>query len=311
MDISIVIPLLNEEESLSELTEWIVKVMKENNFSYEIVFVDDGSTDNSWRVIENLQKDNSNIKALKFRRNYGKAAGLHCGFKEAEGDVFITMDADLQDNPEEIPELFRLIKEENYDLVSGWKRKRYDPLISKNLPSKFYNWSARLVSGINLHDFNCGLKAYKRSVAKSIEIYGDMHRVIPILVKQAGFRKIGEKVVLHQKRKYGTTKYGIDRFIKGFLNLLTISVISKFGKSPMHFFGILGSFSFLLGFGILIYLSVEKLFFQVHQMTERPLFFLGVLSVIFGTQLFLTGFLAELISRNSAIRNDYQIETRI
>ncbi len=311
MDISVVIPLLNEEESLPELTDWIVKVMTDNNYTYEIVFVDDGSTDNSWEIIEKLKKDNSNIKGIKFRRNYGKAAGLFIGFKVAEGDVFITMDADLQDNPEEIPGLYKMITEEKYDLVSGWKRKRYDPIISKNLPSKFYNWSARKMSGLKLHDFNCGLKAYKKRVAKSIEIYGDMHRYIPILAHQAGFKNIGEKIVQHQKRKYGVTKYGLDRFVKGYLDLMTISLMSKFGKSPMHFFGILGSFSFLIGFGILIYFSIEKIFFQMTQMTTRPLFFLGVLSIIFGTQLFLTGFLAELISRNSAIRNDYQIEKEI
>jgi glycosyltransferase involved in cell wall biosynthesis len=311
MNISVVIPLLNEEESLPELTEWIVKVMNENNFSYEIIFVDDGSTDNSWDVIEKLKLGNNNIKAVKFRRNYGKAAGLYCGFKIADGDVFITMDADLQDNPEEIPGLYKMITEEKYDLVSGWKRKRYDPFFSKNLPSKFYNWTARKVSGIKLHDFNCGLKAYRKRVAKSIEIYGEMHRYIPILAKQAGFKKIGEKTVQHQKRKYGITKYGLDRFIKGFLDLMTISLMSKFGKSPMHFFGILGSLSFLLGFGILIYFTFGKIFFHLQQMTSRPLFFLGVLSIIFGTQLFLTGFLAELISRNSSIRNDYQIEKEL
>jgi len=311
MDISIVIPLLNEEESLPELVSWIKKVMNENNFSFEIVFVDDGSYDNSWNIIKKIKSEYQNIKAIKFQRNYGKAAGLHSGFKIAEGDVIVTMDADLQDNPEEIPEMYKMIIEEKYDLVSGWKKKRHDPLFSKNLPSKFYNWTARKISGIKLHDFNCGLKAYRRQVVKSIEIYGDMHRYIPILAKQAGFKRIGEKVVLHQKRKYGVTKYGLDRFVKGFLDLMTITVITKFGKSPMHFFGILGSFSFLIGFGILIYFTIAKWFFNVYQMTSRPLFFLGVLSIIFGTQLFLTGFTAELVTRNSAIRNDYQIEDEI
>lgn len=311
MDISVVIPLLNEEESLPELVKWIQTVMDKNNFSYEIVFIDDGSSDNSWELIKKLKVEYHNIRALKFQRNYGKAAGLYSGFKAVEGNVVITMDADLQDNPDEIPELYRMITEEKYDLVSGWKKKRYDPIISKNLPSKFYNWTARKVSGIKLHDFNCGLKAYRKPVVKSIELYGDMHRYIPILAKQAGFNKIGEKAVLHQKRKYGVTKYGLDRFIKGFLDLLTITFMTKFGKSPMHFFGILGSLSFLLGFGILIYFTIAKIFYQVYQMTSRPLFFLGVLSIIFGTQMFLTGFTAELISRNSAIRNEYQIEEEI
>jgi len=310
MDISVVIPLYNEEESLPELVEWIKKVMNENNFSYEIVLVDDGSSDNSWNVIENLKKDN-NIKAIKFRRNYGKAAGLYCGFKAATGNVFITMDADLQDSPDEIPELYKMIMEEKYDLVSGWKKKRYDPIISKNLPSKFFNWSARQVSGIKLHDFNCGLKAYRNRVAKSVEIYGDMHRYIPILAKQAGFKKIGEKVVTHQKRKYGVTKYGLDRFVKGFLDLLTISFMSKFSKSPMHFFGLMGSLSFMIGIFILIYLSFAKFFMLQYQMTDRPLFYFGLLTVIFGTQMFVTGFVAEIVSRNSAIRNDYQIEKEI
>ncbi len=311
MDISIVIPLYNEDESLPELTEWINKVLNNSNLSYEIVFVDDGSNDNSWQVIETLKKTNQHIKAIKFRRNYGKAAGLFCGFKVAEGEVIITMDADLQDSPEEIPDLYRMITQDNYDLVSGWKKKRYDPILSKNLPSKFFNLTASIVSGIKLHDFNCGLKAYKKRVAKSIEIYGDMHRYIPILAKQAGFKKIGEKVVEHQKRKYGITKYGLDRFIKGFLDLLTISFMSRFSKSPMHFFGLLGSMSFLVGFAILIYFSFAKFVWMQYQMTERPLFYFGLLTVVFGTQMFLTGFLAEIISRNSAIRNDYQIEKQI
>jgi len=311
MDISVVIPLYNEEESLPELVDWIKKVMIDNNLTYEIVLVDDGSSDNSWEVIENLRKNNENIKAIKFRRNYGKAAGLYCGFKAAQGEVFITMDADLQDSPDEIPGLYKMIVEQKFDLVSGWKKKRYDPIISKNLPSKFFNWSARQVSGIKLHDFNCGLKAYKKRVAKSVEIYGDMHRYIPILAKQAGFKNIGEKVVMHQKRKYGVTKYGLDRFVKGFLDLLTISFMSKFSKSPMHFFGLMGSLSFIIGTFILVYLSVAKYCFQQYQMTDRPLFYFGLLTVIFGTQMFLTGFLAEIVSRNSAIRNDYQIEKEL
>ena len=311
MDISIVIPLFNEEESLPELTQWIEKVMTENNFSYEIIFVDDGSTDDSWEIIQKLKEKNNNIRAIKFRRNYGKAAGLHVGFKAAKGKVIITMDADLQDNPDEIPELYRMITEDKYDLVSGWKRKRYDPIISKNLPSKLFNFSARVMSGIKLHDFNCGLKAYRNKVAKSVEVYGEMHRYIPILAKNAGFKKIGEKVVKHQKRKYGTTKYGMNRFINGFLDLITITFLSKFIKKPMHFFGFLGMLSFMLGFIILAWLSYAKYVFNEYRMTERPLFFLGLLSIIFGAQLFLTGFLGDMISRNSPIRNDYQIEETI
>ncbi len=311
MDISIVIPLLNEEESLPELTQWIEKVMNEHNFSYEIIFVDDGSTDNSWETIVKLKEKNPNIKAIKFRRNYGKAAGLHVGFKAAKGDVIITMDADLQDNPEEIPELYRMITEDKYDLVSGWKRKRYDPIISKNLPSKLFNFTARVMSGIKLHDFNCGLKAYRNKVAKAVEVYGEMHRYIPILAKNAGFKKIGEKVVMHQKRKYGTTKYGMSRFINGFLDLITITFLSKFIKKPMHFFGSLGILSFMLGFVILAWLSYAKFAFNEYKMTERPLFFLGLLSIVFGSQLFLAGFLSDMISRNSPIRNDYQIEETI
>jgi glycosyltransferase involved in cell wall biosynthesis len=308
MDLSIVIPLFNEEESLPELTDWIEKVMKDNNFDYEIIFVDDGSNDNSWQVIENLKAKNNRIKAIKFRRNYGKAAGLHIGFTYAKGKVIVTMDADLQDNPEEIPELYRMITEEKYDLVSGWKKKRYDPIISKNLPSKLFNWAARVMSGIKLHDFNCGLKAYNARVAKAIEIYGEMHRYIPILAKNAGFKKIGEKPVKHQKRKYGTTKYGMNRFINGFLDLISITFLSKFIKKPMHFFGSLGMISFIIGFGILAYLTYAKYVLSMYKMTERPLFFFGVLSIIFGAQLFLTGFLADMISRNSPIRNEYLIE---
>ncbi len=311
MDISVVIPLYNEEESLPELTRWIEKVMKENNFSYEIIFVDDGSTDNSWEVILKLKEENPNVKAIKFRKNYGKAAGLHVGFGKAQGNVVITMDADLQDNPEEIPELYKMITEDGFDLVSGWKKKRYDPILSKNLPSKIFNFTARIMSGIKLHDFNCGLKAYKKKVVKAIEVYGEMHRYIPILAKNAGFRKIGEKVVKHQKRKYGTSKYGFNRFINGFLDLLTITFLSRFIKKPMHFFGTLGIFSFFLGFMVLSWLTYEKFAHNMYRMTDRPLFYFGVLMIIFGSQLFLTGFLGDMISRNSPIRNEYLIETEI
>jgi len=308
MDLSIVIPLFNEEESLPELTEWIVKVMQKNNFSYEIVFIDDGSTDNSWEVIQNLKKKFPNIRAFRFRRNYGKAAGLYIGFQKAKGNVIITMDADLQDSPEEIPALYRMIKEQGYDLVSGWKKKRFDPWLSKNLPSKIFNFTARLVSGLKLHDFNCGLKAYRKNVAKSIELYGDMHRYIPILVKNVGFKKITEKIVQHRPRKYGKSKYGLARFLHGFLDLLTLTFLSNFSKRPMHFFGSLGILSFISGFMILAYLSYEKLFKNVYKITERPLFFFGVLTVILGTQLFLTGFLGDMIVKNSPIRNEYQID---
>ncbi len=308
MDLSIVIPLYNEEESLPELTEWIVRVMEENNFDYEIIFIDDGSTDNSWEVIRGLRKQYPRIRAYRFRRNYGKAAGLYVGFQKAKGDVIITMDADLQDSPDEIPALYRMITEQGYDLVSGWKKKRYDPWLSKNLPSKIFNFTARMVSGLKLHDFNCGLKAYKAKVAKAIELYGDMHRYIPILAKNAGFKRIGEKVVQHRPRKYGKSKFGASRFIHGFLDLLTLTFLSNFAKRPMHFFGSLGMLSFLVGFIILAYLSYEKLFHDVYKITDRPLFYLGVLTVILGTQLFLTGFLGDMITRNSPVRNEYQID---
>jgi glycosyltransferase involved in cell wall biosynthesis len=307
MDISLVIPLLNEEESLAELTAWIDRVMHENNFSYEIIFVDDGSTDKSWSVIEQLSQAHSGVKGIKFRRNYGKSAALNTGFKAAQGAVVFTMDADLQDSPDEIPEMTRMIREDGYDLVSGWKKKRHDP-ISKTIPTKFYNWSARRMSGIKLHDFNCGLKAYKSSVVKSIEVYGEMHRYIPFLAKWAGFRKIGEKVVVHRKRKFGRTKFGLDRFYKGYLDLLTITFTSRFGKRPMHFFGLWGSLIFLAGFIIAGYLAYEKFFYQAFKMTERPLFFFGILAMILGTQLFVAGFLGELISRSSPDRNHYLVE---
>ena len=313
MDISIVIPLLNEEESLPELTSWIERVMIENNFSYEILYIDDGSRDSSWDVIQDLQTKNPNIKSIKFRRNYGKSAALNVGFQKTNGDVVITMDADLQDSPDEIPELYRLIKEEGYDLVSGWKKVRYDSKIAKNIPSKVYNWAARKMSGIYLHDFNCGLKSYKSEVVKTIEVYGEMHRYIPVIAKWAGFDKIGEKVVIHQKRKYGVTKFGWSRFINGFLDLMSITFTSKFGKKPMHLFGLLGTLSFLLGFIMTLYVIIVKM---VHifnetayrQITDQPLFYLALLAMVLGTQLFLAGFLGDLIARNAGDRNHYIIE---
>ncbi|NCA77736.1 MAG: glycosyltransferase [Alphaproteobacteria bacterium] len=310
MDISLVIPLLNEEESLPELTAWIDRVLKLHGFSYEIIFVDDGSNDHSWQVICRLRDDNPAIKGIKFRRNYGKAAALNVGFAAATGNVVFTMDADLQDNPDELPEMYRMITEEGYDLVSGWKKKRHDPP-SKTIPTKFYNWSARSMSGIKLHDFNCGLKAYRNAVVKSIEVYGEMHRYIPFLAKWAGFRKIGEKVVHHQKRKFGKTKYGLDRFYKGYLDLVTITFTSRFAKRPMHFFGLWGTLLFIAGFFIAGYLAYEKFFNLAFKMTERPLFYFGLLSMILGTQLFVAGFLGELISRNSTDRNNYIIETNL
>lgn len=310
MDISLVIPLLNEEESLPELTAWIARVMSEHGFIYEILFVDDGSKDESWKIIESLAATNVSVKGIKFRRNYGKSAALNMGFAAAAGDVVITMDADLQDSPDEIPELYRMIKNDGFDLVSGWKKKRYDP-ISKTLPTKFFNWSARRMSGIRLHDFNCGLKAYKNDVVKSVEVYGEMHRYIPILSKWAGFKNIGEKVVQHQKRKYGRTKYGLDRFYKGYLDLLSITFTTRFGKRPMHFFGSWGTLIFLSGFVIAGYLAYEKFFLQTFKMTDRPLFYFGLLAMILGTQLFVGGFLGELISRNSFDRNNYIIEKKL
>ncbi len=310
MDISVVISLYNEEESLKELVEWITKVMKANNFSYECIMVDDGSKDKSWDIIQSLKKEHPEIVGIKFLNNNGKSAAMYCGFEAAKGDVVITMDADLQDSPDEIPELYRMIKEDGYDLVSGWKKKRHDPL-SKRLPSKIYNWTARQVTGLHLHDMNCGLKAYKNKVVKSIEVFGDMHRYIPVLAKSSGFTNIGEKVVKHRARKYGVSKFGLSRLVTGYLDLLTVVFISKFGKRPMHFFGTIGTLFFLAGFVILAYLSFAKFAFQQYNMTDRPIFYLGFLSIIFGTQLFLTGFLSELISRTSADRNIYQIEKRI
>lgn len=307
MDISVVVPLLNEKESLPELADWISRVMQENNYSYEVIFVDDGSQDGSWEQILQLSAQNPCFKGLKFRRNYGKSAALHRGFEYAAGDVVITMDADLQDSPEEIPELYSMIKEQGFDLVSGWKKKRYDP-ITKTIHTRLYNWATRKASGIKLHDFNCGLKAYKTEVIKSIEVYGEMHRYIPVIAKWAGYKKIGEKVVLHQKRKYGTTKFGLERFVNGFLDLMSISFVSKFGRRPMHLFGTLGSLLFLIGFVIAGALAYGKIFLAEYKMTDRPLFYLGLLCMILGTQFFLAGFLAELISRNDHNRNNYLIE---
>ncbi len=313
MDISVVVPLFNEEESLPELISWIDAVMQANNFSYEIILIDDGSTDGSWELINQLCLQNACIKAIKFRRNYGKSAGLFCGFTQAEGNVVITMDADLQDSPEEIPELYRMITEEKYDLVSGWKKKRYDPILSKNIPSKFYNWTARRMTGIKIHDFNCGLKAYRKQVVKSIEVYGDMHRYIPVLAKWAGFKRIGEKVVQHQERKFGATKFGMERFIRGPLDLLSVIFISKFSKRPMHFFGVFGTLTFLVGLASAIWVGAEKLLHTLHnelapRITESPYFYLSLAAMIIGTQLFLAGFLAELNARNSSERNHYLID---
>ncbi|MDP4683718.1 MAG: glycosyltransferase family 2 protein [Crocinitomicaceae bacterium] len=312
MDISLVIPLLNEAESLPELHAWIKRVMIENKFSYEVVFVDDGSKDGSWNIIESLSKEDSNVKGIKFQRNYGKSAALHVGFEAVNGDVVITMDADLQDSPDEIPELYRMIMVDDFDVVSGWKKKRHDPL-SKTLPTKLYNWAARRLTGIYLHDFNCGLKAYKKAVVKSIELYGDMHRYIPPLAKYAGFNKIGEKVVIHQSRKYGTTKFGLNRFVNGPLDLLTVVFMGKFGKKPMHLFGVLGILMFVVGFGFSFYLGIDKLFFDksARLIAQRTEFFVALTAMILGVQFFLAGFVAELIGRNSASRNVYLIETTI
>ncbi len=296
MDISVVVPVFNEEESLKELTEWIARVAKQSGLSYEIVFIDDGSTDNSWGVIKGLAEAGFSIKAISFRRNYGKSAALNEGFKLAEGEVVITMDADLQDSPDEIPELYEMIKNQGFDMVSGWKKKRHDPL-SKTLPSRLFNRTTRIISGIKLHDFNCGLKAYKLELVKSIEIQGEMHRYIPLIAKWAGFGNIGEKVVQHYERKYGHSKYGMSRLIKGYLDLLSITFVSKFGKRPMHFFGSLGSLIFFIGLLIAAYLAYAKFFLEAYKMTDRPLFYFGLLAMILGTQLFMTGFLAELISQ--------------
>ncbi len=315
MDISVVVPLYNEAESLPELYAWIKRVMTANNFSYEVIFISDGSTDSSWNVIEQLSTEDSAVKGVKFRRNYGKSPALHIGFGKAQGDVVITMDADLQDSPDEIPELYRMITEEGYDLVSGWKQKRYDPL-SKTIPTKLFNATARKVTGIYLHDFNCGLKAYRKEVVKSIEVYGDMHRYIPYLAKSAGFTKIGEKVVQHQARKYGVTKFGLDRFVNGYLDLLTLWFFNKFAVKPMHFFGLLGSLMFVLGFIAVVVVGASKLYsmwngLPYRLVTDSPYFYLSLTAMIIGTLLFLTGFLGELIARNSQERNTYNIEKEI
>jgi glycosyltransferase involved in cell wall biosynthesis len=312
MNLSIVIPLLNEDESLLELHNWIVKVMTAHQYSYEIVFIDDGSTDNSWQIIEGLSVKNPNIKGIQFLKNFGKSQALHAGFAKVQGDVIITMDADLQDSPEEIPELYNMIINQNYDLVSGWKKKRYDSVVSKNLPSKLFNWAARKTSGVALNDFNCGLKAYKNTVVKNIEVSGEMHRYIPVLAKNAGFGKIGEKVVLHQARKYGVTKFGMDRFINGFLDLITIWFLSRFGKRPMHLFGLLGSIMFVIGFLATLFIIIIKLVklnsgYQTILVTDNPLFYIALTSMIIGTQLFLAGFLGEIILRTKNNEERYKI----
>ncbi len=316
MDISVIIPLYNEEESLPELHAWIQRVMNENGFSYEVIFVNDGSTDRSWQVIEKLAEESDRVKGIKFRRNYGKSPALFCGFEKAQGDVVITMDADLQDSPDEIPELYRMITRDGYDLVSGYKKKRYDPL-SKTLPTKLFNATARAVSGIkNLHDFNCGLKAYRRDVVKNIEVYGEMHRYIPYLAKNAGFGKIGEKVVQHQARKYGTTKFGLNRFVNGYLDLISLWFLSKFGVKPMHIFGFLGSLMFVFGFIAVVFVGAHKLYAMYSGLpytlvTDSPYFYLALTTMILGTQLFLAGFLGEMIARNAPERNNYQIEKEL
>ncbi len=313
MDISVIVPLFNEEESLPELAAWIDRVMKENNFSYEVLFIDDGSKDKSWQVIQQLMSENSAFKGVKFRRNYGKSAALNTGFQRAEGDVVITMDADLQDSPDEIPELYKMIKEDGFDMVSGWKKVRYDSKLAKNIPSKFFNWTTRKISGIKLHDFNCGLKAYRNEVVKTIEVYGEMHRYIPVIAKWSGFDKIGEKVVIHRKRKYGVTKFGWDRFVNGFLDLISISFTTRFGKRPMHFFGLGGSILFLIGGLITVFIIAKKLILQGQGMvpravTDQPLFYLALLAMVLGTLFFMSGFLGDMIYRNSSDRNNYIIE---
>ncbi len=315
MDVSVVIPLYNEKESLPELVEWITDEMDKNSLSFEIILVDDGSSDGSWSVVENIASRNKSVRALRFRRNYGKSAALYSGFGIAKGRVVVTMDADMQDDPGEIPELYRLVSEEGFDMVSGWKRKRYDPP-GKRIPSLFFNLTARVVTGIRLHDFNCGLKAYRNEVVKNIEVYGEMHRYIPMIVKDAGYTRIGEKVVRHHARKYGTTKFGMERFIKGFLDLLSLSFVSRFGKRPMHLFGTLGTLMFLVGFIAAVYLGSTKLIhiskgIRTALVTDSPYFYLSLTAMILGTQLFLSGFIGEMIARNSPFRNSYEIENRI
>lgn len=316
MDISVVIPLLNEEESLPELSEWIARVMNEHKYSYEVLFIDDGSTDNSWKVIEQLSKANPSIKGIKFRRNYGKSAALNVGFHNAQGDVIITMDADLQDSPDEIPDLYRRIKDEGFDLISGWKKKRFDP-ITKTLPTKLFNAATRSMSGIQLNDFNCGLKSYRNEVVKAIEVYGEMHRYIPVIAKNAGFKKIGEQVVQHRARKYGTSKFGLNRFVNGFLDLLSITYMAKFSKRPMHFFGGIGIVSFFIGFAITFYLLGNKAYHAwithepVRDVVDNPWFYLALTALIAGVQLFLAGFLGEMISRGSHDRNNYLVADKL
>lgn len=309
MQLSIVIPLLNEEESLHELYDWIAQVMQSNHFLFEVIFIDDGSTDGSWEIIQQLSHENDNVKGIRFPKNFGKSQALHAGFKVANGEVVITMDADLQDNPEEIPELYELISKKDFDIVSGWKKKRYDSVLAKNLPSKLFNWAARKTSGVQLHDFNCGLKAFKNEVIKTIEVSGEMHRYIPVLAKNAGFQKIGEKVVRHQSRKYGNTKFGAERFINGFLDLLTIWFVSKFGKRPMHLFGALGILMFFIGFSFSVYLGVDKLFLNPtgRLITDRPQFYIALVSMVIGTQLFLAGFLGEIMIRSKKSSEHYKI----
>jgi glycosyltransferase involved in cell wall biosynthesis len=312
INVSIVIPLLNESESLPELHRWIQSVMNDHSLSYEVIFIDDGSKDGSWKIIEDLRRIDTNVKGIKFQRNYGKSAALHVGFEKAIGKVVITMDADLQDSPDEIPALYEMIVQQDFDVVSGWKKKRHDP-ISKTIPTKLYNWAARRITGIYLHDFNCGLKAYKNAVIKSIELYGDMHRYIPALAKYAGFTKIGEKVVQHQARKYGVTKFGLNRFLNGPLDLMTVAFMGKFGKKPMHFFGAWGMLMFVLGFGLFLYMGIDKLFFNTLalRLSERSEFFVALVAMIIGIQFFLTGFIAELIGRNSSTRNHYLVENEL
>ncbi|WP_417290067.1 glycosyltransferase family 2 protein [Corallibacter sp.] len=313
MNISVVIPLLNEQESLKELHDWIANVMQSNHFSYEIIFIDDGSTDDSWKIIQQLSKKDSNVKGIKFLKNFGKSQALHAGFDKAQGDVIITMDADLQDNPEEIPELYDMIINKGFDMVSGWKKKRYDSVISKNLPSKLFNWAARKTSGVKLHDFNCGLKSYHKDVTKNIDVNGEMHRYIPVLAKTAGFTNIGEKVVKHQARKYGETKFGMDRFIHGFLDLITIWFISRFGKRPMHLFGALGVLMFAIGFGFSFYLGIDKLFLNPYGrlITQRPQFYIALATMIIGTQFFVAGFLGEIILRSKQDKKRYLVKDEL
>ena len=316
MDISIIVPLYNEEESLPKLFEWIERVMNDHNFTFEVIFVNDGSTDKSWEVIESLQQKSQNIRGIKFRHNYGKSPALYCGFRAAKGDVVITMDADLQDSPDEIPELYSMIRNDKYDLVSGWKKKRYDSTFTKNIPSKLYNATARKVTGLKLHDMNCGLKAYRNEVVKNIEVFGEMHRYIPFLAKNAGFTNIGEKVVEHRKRQFGETKFGLNRFVNGYLDLMTLWFLSRFGKKPMHFFGLFGSLMFLLGFFAVVVVGAYKLVAILEHVraplvTDSPYFYLSMLAMVLGTQLFLAGFIGEIIARNSTERNNYLIEKEI